>query len=236
MLSIQERLALQTESTEGALWQWACMMRCATPGIVVSFDAVAQTCVVQPVIQEIVLLPPPTSQQNPSPQSSQNIPTPVTIKPLQDVPIIMTRVPGWSITLPIVAGTECLLIFADSCIDGWWKNGKVNPPFDRRRHDLSDAFALFGPWSQPHKLTNYSTTSMQIRSDDQTIVIDLSSSGIKITAPAISAAAQGGTAQFLMTAAWQTYWEANIYPFLVSKGYAGPMPPATTVSTILKGE
>ena len=188
MFSIPERLGLATQPIEGAAWQWACMLRVAIPGKVVSFDAVKQTCVVQPLIQEIVLLPPPSTSQVPDPGSTQNIPTAVTIKPVQDVPIIMMRVPGWSITLPIVEGTECLLIFADTCIDGWWQNGPdtPQPPFDRRRHDLSDAFALFGPWSQKRLLSDYSTTSLQIRSDDSTVVIDLADSGITITAPKLT--------------------------------------------------
>lgn len=183
MISIQERLGLPTEPIAGAAWQWSCMLRSSIPGIVVSFDPIKQTCVVQPAIQEIVLLPPPATPTNPTPGTTQNIPTSVTIEPIQDVPICMMRVPGWSITLPITKGTECLLIFSDTCIDGWWQNSGVNAPYDRRRHDLSDAIALFGPWSQPNVLSNYSTSSMQIRSDDETVVIDLSSTGIILTAP-----------------------------------------------------
>lgn len=185
MISIQERLGLPTEPIAGAAWQWSCMLRSSIPGIVVSFDSIKQTCVVQPAIQEIVLLPPPATPTNLTPGTTQNIPTSVTIAPIQDVPICMMRVPGWSITLPITKGTECLLIFSDTCIDGWWQNGGVNAPYDRRRHDLSDAIALFGPWSQPNTLSNYSTSSMQIRSDDETVVIDLASTGITLTAPTV---------------------------------------------------
>ncbi len=182
MLSIQERLALFTEPIEGSAWQWACMLRVAIPGKVVSFDAAnRQTCVVQPTIQEMILVPPPGGTS-----SSQNIPTSTAIKPIQDVIPIMMRVPGWSITFPIVEGTECLLIFADMCVDGWWQNGGVQPQYDRRRHDLSDAFALFGPWSQPNKIANYSTSSLQIRSDDQNTMIELSPNVINIKAQTIN--------------------------------------------------
>ena len=189
MLSIHERLSILTEPIEGNAWQWACMLRVAIPGQVVSFDTDRQTCVVQPLIQEIVLLPPPGSTN-----STQNIPTPTTIKPLQDVIPIMMRVPGWSLTFPIVAGTECLLIFADMCVDGWWQSGGVQPQFDRRRHDLSDAFALFGPWSNPNKLANYSTSSVQLRSDDQTVMIELTPSEINITAPTLNINTTGNVA------------------------------------------
>lgn len=236
MLSIQERLGLKTEPIEGALYQWACMLRSATPGIVVSFDPVKQTCVVQPVIQEIILLPPPATSQNPTPGTTQNIPTSITIEPIQDVPIVMMRVPGWSITLPITAGTECLLIFNDSCIDGWYESGQVSAQYDRRRHDLSDAMALFGPWSQPNVLDNYSTSSMQIRSDDQTVIIDLALGQITINAPSVKINATLGIPLPLMSQNFLTWFIANIEPFLVSKGYAGPPPPLNSVTTILEAE
>lgn len=243
MLSIQERLGIHTEPISGAAWQWMCMLKCATVGKVVSFNAVSQTCVVQPVTQENVLLPPPATPQSPSPGVTQNIPTAVTIDPIQDVPIAMMRVPGWSMTLPITAGTECLLIHADACIDGWWQSGQISPQLDRRRHDLSDAIAFFGPWSQPNKLTNYSTTSMQLRSDDLSVVIDLAPGKITITAPtvdvvspSVKAAATGGTPQPLVNQTWLTWYETNIQPFLVSKGYLGPVMPTGSATTVLEGQ
>jgi protein gp138 len=235
MFSIQERLGIGSEPIEGALYQWACMMRTAIPGKVVSFDAVHQTCVVQPMLQEYILLPPPATSQVPSPGVTQNIPTPVTMKPIQDVPIIMMRVPGWSITLPIAAGAECLLIFADTCIDGWWETSNIMPPWDRRRHDLSDAFALFGPWSQPKVLSNYSTESLQIRSDDQSVVIDVSTSGVKITGPAISAIAEGGTPKFLVN---DNFYQWFITTFMSAVQYvsSAPSPPSNPETTIFKAQ
>lgn len=251
MLSIQERLGIPTEPIAGAAWQWMCMLRCATVGKVVSFDADAQTCVVQPVTQETVLLPPPATPQNPSPGVTQNIPTAVSISPIQDVPIFMMRVPGWSMTLPITAGTECLLIHPDNCIDGWWQSGQISPQLDRRRHDLSDAIAFFGPWSQPNKLANYSTTSMQLRSDDQTVVVDLAvgqititaptvavnaTKVVNVTAPAVKTIASGGTAQPLVNQTWLTWYETNIQPFLVEKGYIGPVMPTGSATTVFEAE
>lgn len=160
------------------MWQWLCMLRSSIPGKVISFDSDAQTCVVQIAIQETILKPPPGAKN-----STQNIPTIVSIDPLEDVPIFMMRTPGWSITFPIIPGTECLLIFSDACIDGWLQTGAVSPQYDRRRHDLSDAVALFGPWSHPNKLVGYSNSSVQIRSDDKLTLIDLSSIGISIKSP-----------------------------------------------------
>lgn len=235
MLSIQERLNLATEPIAGSAWQWACMLKSAIVGIVKSFDPVKQTCVVQPAIQELILQPPPGT--NPNPGTTQNIPTMTTMNVIEDVPIMMMRVPGWSITLPIVEGTECLLITSDVCVDGWWQSGGVQPNFDtKRRHDLSDAFALFGPWSQPNNLSNYSTTSMQIRSDDLTVVIDLATGQLTLTAPAISLLASGGTPQKLVTDTFLQYFISSILPFLISKGYGGPGVPTGSETSVVKAE
>jgi Phage protein Gp138 N-terminal domain len=264
MQSVSSRTASQTAPITGALRQWAYMLRSAMPGIVVSFDPVKQTCVVQPAIQEIVMLPPPASTGGAAGAAAavgsagatgpvpftQNIPTPVTIKPLLDVPIFMMRVPGWSITLPIAEGTECLLIFNDSCIDGWWQSGGVQPQMDRRRHDLSDAMALFGPWSQPNVLTSYSTTSMQIRSDDLTVVVDLKPGQITVTAPTVDVAAStaanitspavkilntGGTPLALMNDTFYQWFASTVMPFLISKGFSGTIP-AGSETTVLEAQ
>ena len=227
MISIQERLGLLTEPIEGAAWQWACMLRSSIPGIVVSFDSDKQTCVVRPAIQELVYLPAPGATN-----TTQNIPTSVSIDPLQDVPICMMRVPGWSITLPITTGTECLLLFSDACIDGWWETGQVSAQYDRRRHDLSDAIALFGPWSQPNKLTGYSTTSLQIRSDDQSILIDLAVSAITIKAPSVVVTSGSGTPSPVMTGAWQTWFTTYVLPHITT----GVIPSPPSPTSILEAE
>lgn len=236
MFSIQERLGLPTEPIDGAAWQWACALRSSIPGIVVSFDPVKQTCVVQPSTQEIVLLPPPSTPQNPSPGTTQNIPTSVSIEPIQDVPIIMMRVPGWSITFPITPGTECLLIFSDMCIDGWWQNGGVNAQYDRRRHDLSDAIALFGPWSQPNVLSDYSTNSLQIRSDDKSILIDLTSGQITIQAPAVQILENGGTPLAVVSKPFLDWVTTTLLPALASHSITVATPPSNSLTTVLKAQ
>lgn len=236
MLSIQERLAIKTEPIQGAAWQWLCMLRVATPGKVIDFDPVKQTCTVQPLIQETVLLPPPNTSQVPNPGSGQNIPTSVTIKPIQNVLVIMPRVPGWSITFPISAGAECLLIFADSCIDGWYQSGDISTQWDRRRHDLSDAFALFGPWSQPNVLPNYSTNSLQIRSDDSTKVIDLGASKITITAPEVDIKSVGGAPQGLLNDNFYQWFIQIFMPNVQMTGPIFPLLPFSPETTVLKGQ
>ncbi|WP_457849452.1 hypothetical protein, partial [Staphylococcus aureus] len=54
-----------------------------------------------------------------------------------------------------------------------------------RMHDLSDGFAILGFRSQPRALSNISTTSAQLRSDDGATFIDLNpgTGEIKVVAP-----------------------------------------------------
>jgi hypothetical protein len=242
MFNLPERLAEPSETINGAAWQWLNMLRCAAPGKVVSFDPDKQTCVVQIAVQETVYKAPVGEGQAAAPPGVKNVPTAESIWPLEDVPIWMPRVPGWSITFPITPGTECLLIFADMCIDGWYQTGKVIKNQRRRRHHLSDAFALFGPWSIPNRLQNYSTSSMQIRSDDQSVLIELESGQVNIKAPTVNVEAgvakighTGGTPAPLPNDAFYQWFVATYMPSVQYVTIA-PVVPSGLETDVLQAE
>lgn len=158
-------------------WQMLCALRVACPGIIQSFDAVKQTVVVQLAIRENVL------------QNLQRVP--VQIAPLVDVPIVLPRAGSCTLTLPIKQGDECLVVFGDMCIDGWWQSGGIQNQLDRRRHDLSDAFAIPGPWSQGRVIPNYSPSTAQLRSDDGKTVVEVDPTGsVNINAPTVNVQGQ----------------------------------------------
>lgn len=140
------------------------MLRVSLPGIVQSFDPVTCTCTVQPAI---------AGQGVDAKGQIQSAPLPL----LTDVPVIFPRGGGCTITFPVKAGDECLVVFSDRCIDFWWQNGGVQEPVDPRQHDLSDAFALVGPQSQAQKISGISTTSVQVRTDDGSSFIELMQGG-----------------------------------------------------------
>ena len=71
---------------------------------------------------------------------------------LSDVPVFFPGSRDSAITWPVSAGDECLLVFADSAIDGWFESGEAEAPASERRHDLSDAFAFVGFRSRPNAL------------------------------------------------------------------------------------
>lgn len=159
----------EEEQQRAAAFNNAAQLRVAIPGIVESFDAEKQTVSVQPAITENIQA---------GEEAAKATPLPV----LTDIPICFPRAGGYSLTLPIKKGDECLLVFADMCIDGWWQSGGVQDQMETRRHDLSDAFAIIGTTSQPRKVTGYSTENMQVRTDDGKVVIELdkSSSSVNI--------------------------------------------------------
>lgn len=112
-------------------------IRCAIPGIVTAWDAAQQTVTVQPAIRE-------TLNMNGELRE-------VEIPLLVDVPVVMPRAGGCCLAFAPAAGDECLVVFADACIDAWWQSGGVQSQADSRRHDLSDGFAILGCWSQKRK-------------------------------------------------------------------------------------
>jgi hypothetical protein len=141
-------------------------MRVSIPASVVSFDPVKQTIVAQPLIREKVV-------------NRQTGETGfVTLPQLVDVPVVFPRGGVWAFTVPITAGDEVLIVFADTNIDSWYANGGIQNWNDRRRHDLSDAIAIPGVYSQPNVLTNFNETDAEIRNEAGDIKIALNSAAL----------------------------------------------------------
>ncbi|WP_316425709.1 Gp138 family membrane-puncturing spike protein [Klebsiella oxytoca] len=147
-------------------------MRVSIPGIIQSFDTDAVTAVVQPAIKG-------SEQDESGAEVSVNLPL------LVDVPVVFPRGGGCTLTFPVTEGDECLVIFADRCIDFWWQSGGVQEPVDGRMHDLSDAFCIVGPQSQAKKISGISTSAVELRSDDGSAKLSLNpaSGAISGTAP-----------------------------------------------------
>jgi hypothetical protein len=113
--------------------------------------------------------------------STQTVSLPV----LTDVPVVFPRGGGCTLTFPVAAGDECLIVFASRSIDAWSQSGGVQKPVDARRHDLSDAFVILGPQSQAHKISGISTSKTQLRSNDGSTFVELDPAGqiVNVTAP-----------------------------------------------------
>jgi hypothetical protein len=168
----QSQIGGEQQAAQAIADSIATQLRVAMPGIIQSFNADAVTCTVLPAIKG-------NDSGTSGDRESADLPL------LVDVPVIFPRGGGVTMTFPIKAGDECLLVFGDRCIDFWWQNGGVQEPVDSRQHDLSDAFAIIGPQSQAKKISGISTSAAQFRSDDGSTYfeIDPTTQKVKIVAP-----------------------------------------------------
>ncbi|HET8689331.1 MAG TPA: Gp138 family membrane-puncturing spike protein [Methanosarcina sp.] len=162
----QEALRLAMEGQLSNLWT-------ALPAIIVSADYTKQTLTAQPTISATI-----TNQQ----QQKQTVKMPL----LVDVPFQCYGGSDFIFTIPNLAGSECLIVFASRCIDSWWQNGGVQNPAEHRMHDLSDGFAIIGFNSQPNKIINYNTSAPELRSRDNATKITMTPSNITITSASVT--------------------------------------------------
>ena len=124
------REVLDLEITEGFLEQTLeafrkdifASLHVAMPGKVVSYDAGSGTAVIQPAIRKRDI--------------DGNL---VTAPVLSGVPVFLPTAEF----MPR-EGDQCMVIFADCCIDGWFDTGSPVVPPAARTHDLADGFALVG--------------------------------------------------------------------------------------------
>lgn len=161
----EEAIRVMLDSAAAGLWT-------ALPGIIHTFDAAQQTATVKPAVLGQF------KQQD----GTVKI---VTMPLLLDVPVYFPNGGGHTLTFPVAADDECLVVFADRCIDNWWNSGQVQQVAEVRMHDLSDGMAFVGFRSKPRMLSNLSTSSTQLRADNGSTFIDLNAGAetVTITAP-----------------------------------------------------
>jgi len=97
------------------------------------------------------------------------------------VPIHFPSGGGYTITHPIKKDDEGIVVFSSRCIDGWWKEGGLQPePYHRQNH-LSDAMYIPGIRNKPRKLNPYvSKDALQIRTDNQHYYVEISKDKVKL--------------------------------------------------------
>lgn len=128
----------------------------SAPGIIKSYDPATQTATVQAAIKRVFV-------------GDGAVALPLCV----DVPVYFPGGGGFVHTFPVKPGDECLMVFAERCIDNWWDRGGVQEPFEVRFHDLSDAFALVGVRSRPRFLRNVATDASELRTEDGTTMFRL---------------------------------------------------------------
>lgn len=139
----------------------------ALPGIVQSFDAAKQTARVRPAIKRVWIDDGP-----------KDLPDCV------DVPVHFPRGGGFVLTFPVAPGDECLLVFAERAIDGWFTDGGTQAPSEVRFHDLSDGFAVVGFSSLGRVVAGLSTDAVELRTLDGVTVLRIEAGKIYVGAKA----------------------------------------------------
>ncbi|WP_288074683.1 phage baseplate assembly protein V [Pseudomonas sp.] len=157
-----EWVAIALGAAQSKLWT-------SLPGIIQSFDPDAMTVTVQPAVRALV-------RGEAGAQVATDLPL------LLDCPAQFPAGGGCTLTFPVQAGDECLVVFASRCIDAWWQSGGIQNQAELRMHDLSDGFALLGFRSQPRVISGVSTTAAQLRSDDGEAFVELNPTSHAVTA------------------------------------------------------
>ena len=162
-----ERIATPEEIERQKSEDLKAQIRVAMPAIVTSVDLARQVVSVRPALMGKL-------------RCYEGNVTETQYPVLTEVPIAFPRAGGLCITYPVAEGDECLVVFADACIDFWWQSGGVQSPKDSRSHDLSDAIAIFGLSSQPRKLSDVSADAIEIRTDSRSDYISLTAGKLDI--------------------------------------------------------
>lgn len=171
-LEFRQRYASEIETIQTHLDGRQAQIHTALPGQIVSYNPTKMTASVQIGIQAMH-------------EKIDGSIEAMTILPIQDVPVHFPGGGGHTLTFPVKAGDECLVIFAERNIDNWFQHGGTQQPGDYRMHDINDAFVMVGTRSQPKVPNNVSPTTVQLRSDDgHTVVqIDGANGALTLTAP-----------------------------------------------------
>ena len=82
---------------------------------------------------------------------------------LLDCPVIFLGGGLASLTFPITAGDECLVLFNDRDIDNWYKGGSGTGPATARLHSMADGLIIVGVRSLATALTGFDTDSVTLR-------------------------------------------------------------------------
>lgn len=77
---------------------------------------------------------------------------------IAEAPVICLGGGPTSLTFPIAAGDECLVLFNDRDLDNWFTGGSGSPNATARLHSFADALVIVGIRSLANVLPNYDST------------------------------------------------------------------------------
>lgn len=147
----------------------------AMPGKVLSYNALRQTCSVQPLLKRVLF-------DTGGEKSYESLPA------VADVPVAFPRAGGHVLSMPLAAGDYVLLVFNEASLAEFRSTGDEAEPGDIRRHCAGYPVAIpcFYPDSQPLSPADPHSTKAIFGLDGLPQQIRISATGIELGTPAVS--------------------------------------------------
>lgn len=155
----------------------------AIPGVIESFDASTCLATVQPAVR---LKSVSFGGQSPTV-------TYLDLPPVERVPVVLPHSTGAGlfITVPIIEGDQCLLVFAQRSIDNVVGYGGVQNPAEPsdgvpawftelRHHDMTDAICIPSLMCAPHAIGGWSQDGIVIRNKADTVNLKVAADGVSV--------------------------------------------------------
>lgn len=104
-----------------------------------------------------------------------------------DAPVIVLGGGGYSLTFPVAAGDECVVLFNDRDIDAWFAGSSSSPNPTARLHSFADAFVLIGVRSLPNVIVAPESDGVALRNKTGTTKLKIKDNEITAQASATGA-------------------------------------------------
>lgn len=169
-------------------WRNAMRLNTCIPAIVDSFDPTTQRVSAIPAIKAKYITPDLQVEYIDYPK-------------ITNIPLAITKTAGLKITVPVKKGDNCTLIFSQRSIDNFIMDGtKVAKPFEGdvlytsslRCMDMTDALCFPGIICDNEKISNYSTSAIEIRSADGSTKVAVSENALNLTQGGATIQLSGG--------------------------------------------
>ena len=144
-------------------------MNCVNVGIIEAFDPATQTATIQIALKSI---------QDVEADGTRIIKE----RPLLlECPVMVLSGGASHLTMPIVKGDSCIVLFNDREIDNWFTSGGQQTPTSYRKHDIADGLAIVGIRNIQNAIDDYLVNGTRWRYNSTT-QIDITDALIESTA------------------------------------------------------
>jgi hypothetical protein len=102
---------------------------------------------------------------------------------LINVPVQFMRFGGYALTMPVNPGDQVAIFFSERSMATWLKLSQVGQvPETARFFDIADAFAVPGIFTDSNPIPSFSTSAMELKSEDGSVKIKMTAGGsVEIT-------------------------------------------------------